>query len=307
MIEKRWWIPFVAVFVSLSSTAAGVVPIPSAAIVPWFCLQRCGYNASQSRSHLDQIVVLSRDANPVRVEAVAFELYNLGPNGTLIVNSLFDINDYIMRNETLSALVRTRIAMISSYPYPPQFLAWMRELFLNPTPFIAALLRDLDMKGIDGVNVDFEPTAAATQADAVAYNKFLVLLKNTLAAKRKIVTVAAATWSNIWNMSGLAVALGPTPESFGLSGYVTSMNTYTYDNAIFQKELEFNLLSFAGGGKGGLLVGLETWPTIFTEHELKFHYELLEQHNICQIAIWSSPIPLPMIPYLQNFTRRCFF
>jgi hypothetical protein len=30
--------------------------------------------------------------------------------------------------------------MISSYPYPPDFMDWMREVFANPVPFFEQVL-----------------------------------------------------------------------------------------------------------------------------------------------------------------------
>lgn len=31
--------------------------------------------------------------------------------------------------------------MISSYPYPPEFLDWMKQLFKNPKPFINEVIK----------------------------------------------------------------------------------------------------------------------------------------------------------------------
>lgn len=42
--------------------------------------------------------------------------------------------------EQISAMGTRTQAMVSSYPYPPQFLDWMREVFVNPDPFIDAAI-----------------------------------------------------------------------------------------------------------------------------------------------------------------------
>jgi hypothetical protein len=62
--------------------------------------------------------------------AAAFELFNLGPNSQLIINDFTDVAPLLtdMKLDTL--------AMVSSYPYPEDFITWMRQLFTNPKPFV---------------------------------------------------------------------------------------------------------------------------------------------------------------------------
>ncbi len=209
-------------------TAVVAQPLPKAVIMPWFCLQRCGATVSQIEAHVADLAALNAN-DTLRTEAVAFERYNLGPNATLVFNSeLYDINALLRLN--YSTVVKRRIAMISSYPYPPQFLTWMRQLFSNSSGFITQLIKELVAHQIDGVNVDFEPTSNATALDAFRYAEFLQRLKEQLGQAGKVVTVAAATWSNVWNLTLIAEALAPTAESNHIPGYLTSMNTYTYDN-----------------------------------------------------------------------------
>lgn len=184
----------------------------------------------------------------------------------------------------------------------------MRELFKAPEPFIETLLEDLVRRNISGVNVDFEPTAAAAPQDAALYADFLSLLKNRLSSKGKIVTVAAGTWSSVWNFTLLAQALAPTTESSNIAGALMTMNTYTYSNPIFQKQLQLSLAAFtpSNSSLGDLVVGLETWPDKFTEQELDFHFNMLALYKVCSVAIWDMPIPYPMLRRLENLTKRCF-
>ena len=36
--------------------------------------------------------------------------------------------------------VHYAVALVSSYPYPPEFISWMRDVFKSPQPFIDACL-----------------------------------------------------------------------------------------------------------------------------------------------------------------------
>jgi hypothetical protein len=88
------------------------------------------------------------------VTSVSFERYNLGPNSSLIsdLSNLTDVHSY------LSYLGFQTIPMISSYPYPPAFLSWMRQVFSNPTPFLSSLISEAKLWGYAGYCFDWEPT-----------------------------------------------------------------------------------------------------------------------------------------------------
>jgi hypothetical protein len=293
-----------------SSRPAPLDLLPPAVIMPWFCTQRCGFNVSQIIQHVDQAEHLATHDVPI-LNTVAFERYNLGPNSTLLLNpDLFDINKYILKNATLAATFPRRIAMVSSYPYPPQFLDWMRQLFDNPEPFVSAVVGDIVRHNIAGLNIDFEPSSGnATNEDATRYAVFLNVLRERLEAQGKVLTVAGATWTPIWNLTLIAQALSGSEGSGNVNntiGYFTSMNTYTYANTSFERELSINIQEFGTyGSLKSLIVGLETWPSQFTPAELKFHFDLLAQHGVCRIAIWDMPLTPAMVPHLANFSQRC--
>ena len=303
MVFSRLFFVFFAGLLVLTGIV-GASPLPKAMIMPWFCLQRCGSNVSQIEQHVTTLMALNANRS-LRTGVIAFERYNLGPNSTLVFNSdLYDLNSVLRKN--FSQVVSQRIAMISSFPYPPQFLSWMRQLFANSTGFIDNLKQELVAHEIDGVNVDFEPTTDATEQDAVEYAAFLQTLKNSLGQVGKVVTVAAATWSTIWNLTLIAESLAPTAASKNIPGYLTSMNTYTYSNQVFEKMLLADMDVFAPTKQvGRLVVGLETWPTKFTEDELAVHFALLSNFSICSIALWDAPIPPLMIPHLSQLSKRC--
>jgi len=104
-------------------------------------------------------------------------------------------------------------SVISSYPYPPDFLSWMRQVFANPQPFIDACLSEYVLimilgffltshralkEGYTGYNVDWEPTTTATSQDAILYAQFLTKFTDALHKHNKKVTVDIASWSSIW-------------------------------------------------------------------------------------------------------------
>lgn len=293
-----------AAHASIPSAQEPFDPLPPSLIMPWFCLQRCGYNVSEVMSHIDDAAELSSHDVPA-LNTVAFERYTLGPNGTLLFDpELFDMNKYILKNATLSALFPRRIAMVSSDPNPPQFLDWMRELFDNPDPFTDAIISELETHNLTGINVDFEPTSSnATSLDAARYAWFLLALRSRLAARGKILTVAAATWSPVWNLTLMADALSGGNQTIG---YLTSMNTYTIKDDSFEKQLSKDMHAFETHGTlKSLVVGLQTHPAKFNATDLQFHFDLLKQHNVCRIAIWDAPLTVGMIPHLANLSKRC--
>lgn len=302
--------PVFLVVVMLAVDAVAASPsdaLPAAVIMPWFCTQRCGFNVTQIVEHVHQAAELAAGPVPI-LNTVAFERYNLGPNSSLIFNpNLFDVNHYIQQNSELSSLFPRRIAMVSSFPYPPQFLDWMRQLFDDPSPFMDAIMHELKAHDLYGLNIDFEPTSSnATNEDAARYATFLDLLRTRLATEGKILTVAGATWSPIWNLTLIAQALSSNNTTSSLIGYFTSMNTYTFEDSVFASELNANIEVFqAYGTEKSLVVGLETWPQNFTAAELTFHFNALRDRNICRIAIWDMPLPSAMVPHLINVSKRC--
>ena len=63
--------------------------------------------------------------------------------------------------------------MISSYPYPPQFIVWMLEVFNNPQPFIDSCIAAAKLNGYTGFNIDWEPELGGNNNQAIMYANFL--------------------------------------------------------------------------------------------------------------------------------------
>jgi len=98
-------------------------------VMPWMCLERCNGTSQTIAAELKQI-----SKHKHHLTGVSFELFNLGPNSTLVLNNFTNVAPVI------ASLGLETFAMISSFPYPPQFLDWMRQLFANPKPFILSVL-----------------------------------------------------------------------------------------------------------------------------------------------------------------------
>lgn len=121
-----------------------VAAVNASSVMPWFCLERCQDTNADIENGLEQVAQLKEKGC---LASVAFELYNLGPNGTLVTNKLTPIGPRLV------ALGVEAIPMISSFPYPPQFLEWMRQLWTSQQmgdAFLAQLKSEAEANGWSG-------------------------------------------------------------------------------------------------------------------------------------------------------------
>ena len=279
--------------ISAAATHSSSAVVPPYVLFPWLCLERCGDNATAIARQVGQL-----EEHAPLFTAAAFELYNLGARSTLVVNNLTRVSAGIAATG-----IPARWAMLSSYPYPPQFLAYMRQVFAQPAPFIAACVAVLKADPtITGFNVDWEPVdgkgaPTPTSADALAYAGFLDTLAKALhAAGPYQLSVAVATWSPIWNLT----AIGATDVDF-----VASMGTYTGGFATWRRQLG-ELLAAVPRSKA--VVGLETTNDDnggrpFTTDELKERFDALSSAGVRAVGIWRSPIPDNWWPFLRGLRR----
>ena len=140
-------------------------------LMSWLCLERCGDNTTSIEFQLNQI----KD-NINKFKSISFEIYNLGANSTLVKNNLTDVSN------TIHEMGLDTYAMISSYPYPPDFINYMREVFNNPIPFINDCIIAAKEKKLTGFNIDWEPTDSddITQEDSINYANFLNIFSNEM-------------------------------------------------------------------------------------------------------------------------------
>jgi len=252
-------------------------------VMPWMCLERCGASPIDIYHHLQQIA----DHLDV-INSVSFEKYNLGPNSQLVVNNLTDVLP------ALQALGVATFPMISSFPYPKEFIDWCRQVFNNPDPFIQACIADAKKYGYSGYNVDFEPTTGIQDGDGKRYAQFLDKFARALHAAGKILTVDVATWTSFWDLD----ALSQTSID-----RIISMSTYTGNLTIWETKFIEGVTKF--GGRFG--VGLETvnpnTDLPLSVSELKFRFDRINSYRtvIQEVDIWKSPLYDNIFPFLQSF------
>jgi hypothetical protein len=221
------------------------------------------------------------------INAVSFEIYNLGPNGTLVFNDgLTSVTSQLQEME-----VET-YAMVSSYPYPPEFLDYMRYLFYNDSAgFIQQTIDQAQALQLTGYNADFEPIGNVTYEDAEQYALFLDKWAGALHEAGFKLTVDTATWSILWNYTYLAETELET---------IISMSTYTDNDASFTRQLD-NIAAYVAPEQLG--IGLETDLRNYTSSELAGRLKQVSAYNITQVDVWLMPLPDSWIAPLRAWAN----
>jgi hypothetical protein len=101
------------------------------------CLERCNFTSEEIAEQLQQL-----EDHIEIFNAISFEMFNLGPNSQLVINNFTQVGP------RLRAMGLETYPMISSYPYPPNFIDWMRELFASPLDFIEQVVQQYDNRTI---------------------------------------------------------------------------------------------------------------------------------------------------------------
>eukprot|EP01138_Halocafeteria_seosinensis_P008196 gb/GECG01008376.1/.p1 GENE.gb/GECG01008376.1/~~gb/GECG01008376.1/.p1 ORF type:complete len:289 (+),score=28.02 gb/GECG01008376.1/:1-867(+) len=250
-------------------------------IMPWLCLSRCGLNDTQIKKNMNQVL-----ENRQLFDFASFEKFNLGPNSTLVDNNFTKVGIPF-----IYAGIYT-VPMVSSYPYPKNFLDWMRTVFANPTPFMMQVLGQAHR--YSAVNIDWEPTTnnRVTPQDAVDYANFLNKLAQFLHQYSMQVTVDVSTWSPIWNLE----LIGKTDVD-----WIVTMSTYTDNQATWMKEFQYAVEKIP---IEKLIIGLETVKSDgspYSSKVLEERFQQLETAGIRGIGLWRSPIPDVFFPFLKKY------
>lgn len=272
-------------------------------VMPWMCLEDCGYNASAIAAQLAQL------ATPGVFTAAAYEDYDLALDGTVT-----KAKPRSRVSGAVKALGLQSHAMIVSWDMDA-----IRAVFAAPATFVDSV--DAHILAVEGANVtainlDWEcvparraPPAVSTPAshfppstpcrphgtappvgpvptpaDGVAYVDFLNFFADSMHQRGVLVSVDIATWSAFWNYS----AIGQTRVD-----YVCDMESYTPSFPAFQKQVAF---AQAVLPPAKYVVGLENHN--FNETEVRDRFEVLKSAGLRQVAIWSTPMPDRWIPYL---------
>jgi Glycosyl hydrolases family 18 len=252
--------------------------------MPWLCLERCGDSSADIAAQLAQL------GGPHKADftAASFELFNLGPNSTLIVNNLTNVA------AQLDALGLQTHAMVSSYPYPPEFLVWMRQVFADPQPFVDAVVAAAKKWGLAAINIDWEPTDKGpkpTKQDAADYAAFLDTLACALHEHGLLLSVDVATWSDIWDLA----LISATRVDF-----IANMETYVTDDDLWLKEFQASLALIP---RSKLVVGLQNHEASVNSTGLKLRFDAMASASppVRQIGIWRAGIEDSWLPFLDAF------
>jgi hypothetical protein len=266
--------------------------VRSGSVMPWLCLERCGASSEQIASDVQQIL-----QHTDVFDRVSFELYNLGPDGQLITNSqLSPVGPKFVASGVAS------FPMVSSFPYPPQFLSWMRSLWSHPDVgdrFIASAVSACQQNGWSGLNIDWEPVDQpgapnATAQDGLDYAAFLNHMAAVFHQHNLELTVDIGSWSPIWNMTALSQTL--VDRIITMQTYTSNLTSFTTHfkqaSSILQQKLSVGLAAYH----------LDT-NTSWAPWELDARFDLIEGSNVTQVDVWCSPIQDVMMPYLQRFKQ----
>jgi len=232
----------------------------------WMCLERCNDTKSDIADQLFQISKHRR-----MFSGISFEIYNMY-NGSLVKNNLTNVG-WVLKEMKLETW-----PMISSYPYPPEFLDWMRKIFKNPNSFVKQCVDEIKKTDYTGYNVDWEPTSkTATTQDATNYANFLGYFANEMHKIGKKLSVDVATWSSLWDFKKI---------SDSKIDRIFDMGTYTKNFTTFQTQLNKATRLVANSKLG---IGLESFN--YTNNEIESRFDVIIQNQIQEVDIWRNPIP----------------
>lgn len=202
-------------------------------------------------------------------------MFDLGEGSTLVLNGFTDVT------ANVTALGLQAWPMITTVN-----LAWMRQLWAAPQPFIDAALAAAAGRGFAGYDLDFEPDDAPNATGAAAFAGFLSTFADAMAAHGLRAHVDVATWSGVWNYSDL----GRTSPHLLLG----DMGTYTGNLTAWTRQLDEAVAALP---LGRLCVGLET-DLIVTPAQLAPRLAALQARGIRSVCVWQLPLPDDYWPFL---------
>jgi hypothetical protein len=249
---------------------------------PWMCLERCDFTSSDIEDHLHQI-----ESNLDVITGVSFEMFNLGPEGVLVANDLTEVY------QELQMMNLETFAMVSSYPYPPEFIDYMRFVFKNPKDFVAATIKQGSALGLTGFNCDFEPIGNITAQDASDYAAFLTYWATSLHKYDMQLTVDVASWSILWDFEALAETAVDT---------VMTMSTYTNNDTSWARQLQKALDNIPLTKLG---IGLQDDQDInMTSSQITQRLRSLDKAGVTEVDIWKMPLADDLIEGLKAWVSQ---
>ena len=296
-------------FLLLGATPAAVAAHQKQfSVMPWMCLERCGFNSSQV---MDHVATLKRHRHIIH--RVAYHWMDLQADGTFSSPGWTDVGP------ALREFGVETYGMLTSWSLPG-----IRQVIYNTTAatqLVTNLARAAVREGMAGINFDWEPMhQPANATDAKHLADFFVLARKvafhaTNGSSLKM-TLCISTWNHIWNYSELSHAMTVQPgTSEGNSagptwfptGELMTMNTYTANDKAFTSGLHMSIRDIANTT---LVVGLYSHNNHdplqkMNSTEVAFRMGALAVEGICRIAIWATPLPEWWWPQLEQFKERC--
>ncbi|ETO25914.1 hypothetical protein RFI_11221 [Reticulomyxa filosa] len=281
---------------------------PSPLAMVWLCLEPCGYDEAATSSQLEQLSNLTISEQVIN--AVSFERYGLGPNGTLVIHNYTNVIPQLQwiqqTNEAENNGMFYTFPMLSSYPYPNEFLAWMRELWNSSEltqSFIRSCISEALRYNFSGFNVDFEPndTSEITNEDASNYVAFLNTFAEQLEIYDLYLTMDYASWSPLWNLTLLSDGLATkTGLNIDMSTYTSSYDEWLYVFNVSVQAFQSN------HNLQRLGIGLATWnltngQSDLTANAVMERIQVIKLYNVTHIGIWDMPLPDYWLQPLQAF------
>lgn len=98
-------------------------------VMAWLCLEFCDETPEMIAADLLEI-----EQHRSSIAAVSFEKYTLGPNSTLVDNQLTVVSPVINK------LGLESWPLLSSYPHPPEFIDWMRQVIVASLITLLAMM-----------------------------------------------------------------------------------------------------------------------------------------------------------------------
>lgn len=241
----------------------------------WLCLEIC-----DNKTRITQQIEVIKYHAPKSLTDVSFEKYTLSPNSELVLYPrLSDVHPILKNITGFGGKKLKTFPMITSHPYPDDFILRMRKLFANPTPFIESAVQNLLKNGYEGYNVDFEPKRPGiVPEDAVKYCEFLTKFANRLHSIGKTLQVDVAQWTPLWNYT----LLGKTTTDD-----VITMATYAGNFTVFQGALK-KAVNEVGVKKlqAGLMIVHPQTNRGYSREEIDMRFKEVQSYRVKGVSIW---------------------
>lgn len=266
----------VAIYVlyALVATVLMYSPCMGRRVMPWMCLEVCGFS---SQDISDQLQQLSNHSSSLA--AVSYERFTVDFNAGLIPVQVTDITDSV----ATMGLETWPMITIAEY-------STAAGVFANPWPLINQSIAVGQKEGYTGFNIDWE-FSTDNNTVGTQFADFLDLFATELHEEGLQLTVDVAEWSRLWNATAL---VGTSVDR------LLDMETYEVENwsTYFRDALEVIPLSQFG-------LGLQTVdPSTgvdLNDGQLSRRFAAATREGVQEIDIWDMPLPDSWWPFIEAF------